>query len=93
MFAGLQGGERDLLVLVCGRRDDDRLDVLVVEDGLIVLDLRGAGRLAGAAAHGSAVNIADGGHLRLRQPGELIEELAPHVPKPMTPTFTRKPGL
>ena len=50
VFARLQRRQHDLLVLVRGRGHDHRLDLLVVEDALTFLGLRGLGHFPGATA-------------------------------------------
>jgi len=68
VLARFQGGHGDVFVLMRTGGDDDGLNVLVGEDGPVILNLRGARRFGGTAAHHGRVAVADGGEFGVGVP-------------------------
>ena len=89
VLARFQRRQHDLFVLVRRRGDDHRLDVLVGQDGLVILGRGSARGGTGGAAYGSGVVVANGRQFRLLGIRARVLTISrPQGPRPITATLT-----
>ena len=76
MLASLQRRQRDVLVVAGGGGDDHGFDLLVIQDGLVILGQRRGRGNAGDALQSGRVGVADCRNIGFRDSRQRVDDFA-----------------